>query len=147
VARSRRVDVFFILYLTAIVAFVVVSRERDKLDEAMQQTHEDIVRTFLPSVPLRFERDTLRFYVGADTSGVILGVPPLFRSKVYVEDITFDDHVSMTVHSIYYNDTLTAASMVDIGTRTGAGSIADRTVYFRSARNFPGREGMLSISR
>lgn len=141
----RRVDVFFILYLTAIVAFVVVSRERDHLDEEMQQTHEHIVRTFLPPVPIRFERDTLRFYVDADTSGVILGTPPLFRSKIYVKDITYDDHVSMTVHSVFYNDTLTSSWMVEVGTRTGIGSIADRTVYFPITAQFP-RTGTFSIN-
>ncbi|MBR9976640.1 MAG: hypothetical protein KFH87_01010 [Bacteroidetes bacterium] len=141
----RRVDIFFILYLTAIVAFVVVSRERDQLDEEMQQTHEHIVRTFLPTIPLRFERDTLRFFVDADISGVILGAPPFFRSKIFVEDITYDDHISMTVHSVFYNDTLTSSSIVKMGTRTGIGSMADRTVYFPLAVQFP-RTGTYRIN-
>ena len=82
-AQRKRIDIFFILYLTAILGFVVVSRERDKIDEGMHELNEQIVRTFVPPVPLRPEGDTLRCYVDADSNGIVIGDPRVFETKVF----------------------------------------------------------------
>ena len=144
-ATRRRVDVFFILYLTAIVAFVVVSKERDRIDQEMQELNEQIVRTLIPPVPLRAERDTLRCYVDADSSGMVIGSPLPFRTRVYVEDIAPEDDVTLTVHSVVFEDTLTAPDLVSIGSRSGVGAISDDIVAFPVTAVFP-RTGTYQIN-
>lgn len=129
-ARRRRVDIFFILYLTAIIGFVVVSKERDKSDERMQQLNERIIRTFLPPLPLAVEQDTVRWYVDADSSGIVSGELPLFTGKVVVLDIGSDDEVRLRLHSKKYNELLTFEDFVTVGDRTAIGRVEDRTVYF-----------------
>jgi len=130
VALRRRVDVFFILYLTAIIGFVVVSKERDKSDERMQQLNERIIRTFLPPLPMAVEQDTVRWYVDADSSGIVSGDLPLFTGKVFVHDIGSDDDVQLRLHSKKFNELLTFEDIVTVGNRTAIGPIENRVVYF-----------------
>ncbi|MBE0642448.1 MAG: hypothetical protein IH600_00030 [Bacteroidetes bacterium] len=136
-AQRKRIDIFFILYLTAILGFVVVSRERDRIDEGMHALNEQIVRTFVPPVPLRAESDTLRWYVDADSNGIVVGSPRTFRTKVFVSDITPDDAVSLTLHSVLHDGRLTTPDIVALGSRSATGDIADKTVFFPVAGRFP----------
>lgn len=136
-ATRRRVDVFFILYLTAIVGFVVVSKERDKADQEMHALNEQIVRTLIPAVPLRTEGDTLWCYVDADSSGIVVGAPRPFRTRILVEDIAPEDEVSLSVHSVLFEDTLTAPDLVALGTRTAVGSVTEHAVAFPVEARFP----------
>ena len=129
-AGRRRVDIFFILYLTAIIGFVVVSKERDKNDERMQQLNERIIRTFLPPLPLAVGEDTVRWYVDADSSGIVNGELPRFTGKVFVQDIGSDDDVRLRLHSKKFDELLTFEDIVTVGNRTGVGRVEDRTVYF-----------------
>ncbi|MBN1447158.1 MAG: hypothetical protein JXA28_04450 [Bacteroidetes bacterium] len=144
-ARRKRIDIFFILYLTAIIGFVVVSKERDRSDERMQQLNAHIIRTFLPPLPLMVERDTVRWYVDADSSGILRGDLPLFTDKVYARDIGSRDEVSVRLHSVVYRDLLTARDIVTIGERTAVGSIRDRVVYFPVSARFP-RTGTYEVN-
>lgn len=144
-AARRRVDIFFILYLTAIVAFVVVSKERDRTDKEMQALNEQIVQTFIPAVPLRTEGDTLRCYVDADSSGIVVGTPVPFRTRLFIDDIAPEDDVTVSVHSVLFEDTLTTPDMVALGSRTAVGSISDNIVAFPVTATFP-RTGMYEIN-
>ncbi len=144
-AQRKRIDIFFILYLTAILGFVVVSRERDKIDEGMNELNEQIVRTFVPPVPLKPEGDTLRCYVDADSNGIVVGNPLVFRSKVFVSDIMPDDAISLTLHSVIHDGTLTTPDIVTLGRRTAAGEIDDREVYFPVTAVFP-RTGLYHVN-
>jgi len=145
VAQRKRIDIFFILYLTAILGFVVVSRERDKIDEGMHELNEQIVRTFVPPVPLRPEGDTLRCYVDADSNGIVIGDPRVFETKVFAGDITPDDAVSLSLHSVIHDGTLTTPDIVSIGPRTAAGEIADQEVFFPVTGLFP-RTGVYHVN-
>lgn len=136
-AQRRRIDIFFILYLTAIVGFVVVSRERDKIDTGMLAMNEQIVRTFVPPVPLAPESDTLSCYVDADSNGIVIGEAQVFRTKVFASDIAQDDAISVSLHSVLYNGTLSTPDVVSIGPRTAVGSVHERTVYFPVLCMFP----------
>ncbi|MFZ1730700.1 MAG: hypothetical protein WBQ23_10470 [Bacteroidota bacterium] len=144
-ALKRRIDLFFILYLTAIVGFVVVSRERDRIDDEMNELNEHIVRTLLPPAPVLAESDTLRCYVDADSSGIVIGSPQVFRTKVFVQDIGPNDAISMTLHSVIHDGTLSTPEMVSLGLRTGTGNIEDHTVYFPVSCVFP-RTGLYNIN-
>ncbi|MBR9975961.1 MAG: hypothetical protein KFF77_10305 [Bacteroidetes bacterium] len=144
-AARRRVDIFFILYLTAIVAFVVVSKERDRTDKEMQVLNEQIVQTLIPAVPLRTEGDTLRCYVDADSSGIVVGAPIPFRMRLFVEDIAPEDDVTVTVHSVLFEDTLTAPDLVALGSRMAVGDVSDNIVAFPLAATFP-RTGIYEIN-
>ena len=141
----RRVDVFFILYLTAIVGFVVVSKERDRTDKEMQLLNEQIVRTLIPAVPLRMEGDTMRCYVDADSSGIVIGSPRPFHTRVFVGDIAPEDDVTLSVHSVLYEDTLTAPDLVLLGMRSAVGTITDNAVAFPVAMTFP-RTGTYAVN-
>ncbi len=144
-AQRRRIDIFFILYLTAIVGFVVVSKEREKIDEGMHALNEHIVRTFVPPVPMAPESDTLSCYVDADSNGIVIGEARLFRTKVFVHDIAPDDAVTLTLHSVLHNGTLTTPDVVTIGRRTAVGSIHENTVCFPVLCMFP-RTGTYEIN-
>ena len=129
-ATRRRVDIFFILYLTAIVGFVVVSKERDQRDKDMLERNNEIIRTLIPPVPLHPERDTLRCYVDADGSGIVVGAPAGLQTWMYVRDIEPQDSVSLSVHSVVFADTLVSSDIVRIGPRTGIGQMQDNLVAF-----------------
>lgn len=144
-ARRKRIDIFFILYLTAIIGFVVVSKERDKNDERMQHLNERIIRTFLPQLPMALEQDTVRWYVDADSSGIIAGDIPMFSDKVYVRDIGSEDKISVRLHSKKYNSLLNFDDIVSVGERIGVGRIVDRTVYFPVSAMFP-RTGTYALN-
>jgi hypothetical protein len=145
VAARRRVDIFFILYLTAIVGFIVVSKEREKSNTEMQEMNEQIVRTLIPPVPLHPERDTLRCYVDADSNGVVVGDPVAFRTRMYVRDISPEDDVTLSVHSVVYNETLTSPDLVSLGIRTAVGQVHDNIVAFPVAMIFP-RTGRFDVN-
>lgn len=144
-AARRRVDIFFILYLTAIVGFIVVSKEREKSNTEMQEMNEQIVRTLIPPVPLHPERDTLRCYVDADSSGVVVGDPIAFRTRMYVRDISPEDDVTLSVHSVVYNETLTSPDLVSLGSRLAVGQVHDNIVAFPVALTFP-RTGRYDVN-
>ncbi len=144
-AKRRRIDIFFILYLTAIVGFVVVSIERDKIDETMKELNKQIVRTFVPPVPMVPESDTLRCFVDADTSGRVIGDPVLYRTKVLVRDIVPEDEITFTLHSVILDGTLSSKDMVSIGTRVGTGEMGDHSVYFPISVIFP-RTGVYHLN-
>jgi hypothetical protein len=130
VATRRRVDIFFILYLTAIVGFVVVSKERDQRDKEMQELNESIVRALIPPVPMHPEGDTLRCYVDADSNGVVIGAPAEFRTWMEVRDIGPEDSVSLSVHSVVFDETLVPPDLARVGSRTGIGQLQDNLVAF-----------------
>lgn len=144
-AARRRVDIFFILYLTAIVGFIVVSKEREQSNTEMQEMNEQIVRTLIPPVPLHPERDTLRCYVDADSNGVVLGDPFAFRTRMYVRDISPEDDVTLSVHSVIFNKTLTSPDLVSLGSRTAVGEVHDNIVAFPVAITFP-RTGSYEVN-
>jgi hypothetical protein len=145
VAKRRRIDIFFILYLSAIVAFVVVSKERDRIDDEMHELNEKIVRTLIPPVALLPESDTLRCYVDADSSGIVIGEPRVFRTKILVQGIGPEDRISLSLHSVIHDETLSSPAMVAIDARTGTGSIGDHTVFFPVSCVFP-RTGLYNIN-
>jgi len=131
VVRRRRFDIFLVLYLTAIVAFAVVSRERERGDEEREERLRKLVSTFIPPLPMRFERDSVRWYVDADDeSGLVAATVPPLETSILIHDIDPDDEIGMSMHSVTYNDTLIAPDAVAIGERLGHGRITDRTVRF-----------------
>ncbi len=145
-ARRRRVDIFLILYLTAIVGFAVVSRERERTDTERRSRYEKLVRTFIPPLPVLPERDTIRYYVGAeDGSGIVNDAPRHFSTKIFVQDIDPDDQVTMVLHSIILDNTLTAPGLLRVGERTGYGAVQDRVIYFPLTGSFP-RTGTYTIN-
>ncbi|MCZ7556891.1 MAG: hypothetical protein M5R41_10870 [Bacteroidia bacterium] len=145
-ARRRRVDIFLILYLTAIVGFAVISRERDHATSTHAQRHEHLVAQFIPPLPLVPENDTVRYYVSADDrSGIVSTAVPPFSTKIFVHDIDPDDQVTMTLHSIVRDSLLTSPDLLQIGERTGYGNVYDRVVYFPLTGRFP-RTGTYTVN-
>ena len=143
--RRRRLDIFFILYLTAIIGFVVVSKDREHRDERMTSHNERIIRTFLPQVPVYLERDTVRWYVSADSSGIVTGDIPVLHERVYVRDIREDDDVSLSLHSVLHEGVFTSGDIVQVGGRTAFGAIHHHTVFFPLRAAFP-RTGVYHIN-
>lgn len=143
--RRKRIDIFFILYLTAIISFVIVSKERDKSDEHMLEQNERIIRTFFPQVPLHFESDTVRWYVSADSTGIVTDQDQMFHDKVFVSDIGADDDIHVRLHSVLRNGIWTTPEIVNVGDRTAFGPPENRTVYFPVSALFP-RTGTYAIN-
>ena len=135
-ARRNRVDIFFILYLTAIAAFVVVSRERDIRDDMLVAQNESIVRTFLPPAPVRFDADTLRWYVDADSLGNIRSGQPPFRTWLFISDIDSEDKVDVSLHAVIHDSVLISPRFVEVGNREGVGELEDQIVRFPVTANF-----------
>ncbi len=145
-ARRHRIDIFLILYLTAIVGFAVVSREREFADKERTSRYEQLLATFIPRLPVRPERDTIRWYVSADdNSGLVTLTEQHFEAKIFVHDIDPDDQVTMTVHSIILDSLLTVPDLLKIGDRTGYGEPHERVVYFPLCGEFP-RTGVYTIN-
>jgi hypothetical protein len=122
-----------------------VSKEREKSNTEMQEMNEQIVRTLIPPVPLHPERDTLRCYVDADSNGVVVGDPLAFRTRMYVRDISPEDDVTLSVHSVIHNETLTSPDLVFLGARTAVGQVHDNVVAFPVAMTFP-RTGRYDVN-
>ncbi len=102
--RRKRVETYFALYLTAIIAFLVVASERDKVEEELKTKNEKILAAFLRSAPVEPERDTLYWNVDADDrTGIIRGEAQLFKTFIRVRDIRSEDSVSMSLSSLHYD--------------------------------------------
>jgi hypothetical protein len=146
VAKRRRVDIFLILYLTAIVGFAVISRERENAAGEHSARYEQLVATFIPPLPLAPENDTVRYYVSADDrSGIVSNAAPPFSTKIFVHDIDPDDQVTMTLHSIVLDSVLTSPDLLRLGERTAYGNVYDRVVYFPLTGRFP-RTGTYTVN-
>lgn len=127
--RRRRLEVFFILYLAALAAFVVVSRERNVQDERRDREAIELLTRLVPKLPLAFEGDTIIFRVAADTSGHIHhGMPATF--DILVSDIDPVDSITVTIHALTRDSTLVPLRPLRIGGRLGTGDIARRIVRF-----------------
>jgi hypothetical protein len=146
VGRRRRVDIFLILYLTAIVGFAVISREREHAASKYTAQYEQLVARFIPPLPLSPENDTVRYYVSADdASGIVSTSAPPFSTKIFVHDIDPDDQVTMTLHSIVFDSMLTTPDLLRLGERTAYGRMNDRVVYFPLTGRFP-RTGTYTVN-
>lgn len=111
----------------------------------MTMHNERIIRTFLPQVPVHFERDTVRWYVGADSSGIISGDIPVMHERVYVHDIREDDAISLSLHSVIHEGVFISGEIVQLGGRTAVGALHDNVVSFPVSASFP-RTGMYHIN-
>ncbi|MCB2205620.1 hypothetical protein KQI65_12825 [bacterium] len=143
--RRRQLHIFFILYLTAVIGFIVISKDREHRDERMTKHNEHIIRTFLPEVPLSLASDTVRWYVSADSSGIVSGEIPLMRRKVFVHDIQAEDDIAVRLHSVIRDGVFTSPDIVGVGGRTAFGNIHEHTVYFPVTAAFP-RTGRYHIN-
>lgn len=135
-ARRKNIDIFFVLYLAAIAAFVVVSRERDLRDDALVARNEAIVRSFLPPVGIRFSGDTIRCYVDADSVGQIAPSQMPFVTHVYVSDIHSEDKVTVKLHTVRHDSVLVSPRFVVVGHREGVGRLNDNLVRFPVSARF-----------
>ena len=115
--RRKRVETYFALYLTAIIAFLVVASERDKVEEELRTKNEKILAAFLRSAPVEAERDTLFWNVDADDrTGAIRGTGQGFHTYIRIRDIRSTDSASLALTGLRYNgDYLDAARIVRIG--------------------------------
>jgi hypothetical protein len=111
----------------------------------MTRHNERIIRTFLPEVPVYLERDTVRWYVSADSSGIVTGDIPVMQERVYVRDIREDDEVSLSLHSVLHEGVFTSGDIVQVGGRTAFGAMHHHTVSFPLTAAFP-RTGMYHIN-
>lgn len=128
--RRRRVEIFFVLYLTAIVGFIVISREREKHETALHTTMENIFRSFIPPLPLAFVQDTVYWYVDADSSRRVAPSQQMFETAVIAGDIGFDDRVSVSVASATRNGLLVSPGIARLGSRRGYGGLTERRIAF-----------------
>lgn len=137
--RRKRVETYFALYLTAIIAFLVVASERDKVEAELRSKNEKILAAFLRSASVETERDTLYWNVDADDrSGIIRAKGQSFKTFVRVRDIKSEDSVSMTVSSIIYNnDTVTDPSIIRVGEYIPETNINQPVVLFPVECVFP----------
>ncbi len=115
--RRKRVETYFALYLTAIIAFLVVASERDKVEEELRTKNEKILAAFLRSAPVEPERDTLFWNVDADDrTGVIRGTGQSFSTYIRIRDIRNADSASLALTSLRFNgDFLDPGRIVRIG--------------------------------
>jgi hypothetical protein len=145
VGRKKRFEVFFILYLMAIVVLAVLSKERDRFDSELRQRTENIVRTLLAPVPISLENDTLFVFVdAAGTADVIrAGVRP-FVTTLTLTDIGPEDDVRISLSSILRDNVLISPQAVRILGRRAVGSLEERTVVFPVECTFT-RKGTYSL--
>ncbi len=99
--RRHRVEIYFVMYLSSIIAFLVAASDRDKVIHELSTQNSRIINTFLGSPPVQKESDTLYWYVDAvDKSGrVRFFVPPL-KTQVRIYDLEQDDDASLNLTSV-----------------------------------------------
>lgn len=127
--RRRRLEVFFILYLAALAAFVVVSRERTAQDARRTRETIALLSRLVPKLPLDVEGDTVIFRVVADDDGRILGGMPA-SFDLLVSDIDPTDSITVRTHALTHDSSLVPSGAVRIGGRRGVGTFAQRIVRF-----------------
>lgn len=127
--RRRRLEVFFILYLAALVAFVVVSRERNVQDERRTRETIALLSRLVPKLPLAVDGDTVIFRVVADADGRILGGMPA-SFDLLVSDIDPIDSITVRTHALTFDSMYISRTAVRIGGRRGVGDLAQRIVRF-----------------
>jgi len=130
VGRKKRVEIFFILYLSAVVGFVLITKEQEHLRAGFERRMTNLMKTFLAPVTIEFESDTLYCYVSADASGILSTRSQQFSTNVLVRDIGPDDSIAMKLVSISRNDVLISPNIVKIGERRGLGTLGEMTVFF-----------------
>lgn len=120
---------FFVLYLAALAAFVVVSRERTVQDERRDREAIALLTRLVPKLPLAVESDTIIFRVALDADGRILrGMPATFN--LLVSDLDPVDSIIVNIHGLTRDSSLVSHSPVRIGGRLGVGDLAQRIVRF-----------------
>jgi hypothetical protein len=145
VGRRNRINIFFIIFLTTLVVFAVLSKERDNIDRSLLEQSRAIIRTLLPPAPVELESDTVYHYVDADDStGALAPDAEPFSTTIVVHDIGPEDTVSLTTRSISRGNVLISPSIVSIGEREARGRLEDRTVAFPVRFAF-GRTGMYTL--
>ncbi len=128
--RRRRVEIFFVLYLTALVGFVVVSKERDKHDLRVDQQKENFLKAFLQPVEIEFPNDTLWWYVSSPSKDGELRVSAPLVADIKIHDIGPEDSVRLVVNSITYNNLLVSPKSVHPVGRRVFGDFSDRIVRY-----------------
>ncbi len=113
--RRHRVEIYFVMYLSSIIAFLVAASDRDKVIHELSTQNTRIINTFLGSPPVQKESDTLYWYVDAiDKSGrVRFSVLPL-KTQVRVYDLEQDDDASLKIGSVRKGFTNTSEGKITI---------------------------------
>ncbi len=135
--RRKKIDVFFILFLCSIAAYVVTIREHSRIDEGLQLKMEEIVQHIIPKISMRFSADTIIVPVDADSVGTVLPVSGPFTVIGVCDDIGPDDSISVTLTALTHNNVLVSTDIASVGHRTGSGAIDDRRVSFPVTCRFP----------
>jgi hypothetical protein len=128
--RKRRVELFFILYLTAMAAFVIVSRQRDVVDRSADERSRRMVASFIRPADIHFDRERVSHYVDADSTGRVARASREFTTSVTVDDVSPEDTVTMTLVAIARDNALISPSVVTVGGRRGEGDLRDNRVSF-----------------
>ncbi|MBL0173713.1 MAG: hypothetical protein IPP94_00320 [Ignavibacteria bacterium] len=128
--RKRRVELFFILYITAVAAFVIVSKQREAVDQRVDVRYRQIVETFIRPARMHFESDTLFHYVDAGQSGLVARGAEGLETTVYLDDISPEDTAVLTLVSVARDNALISPSTVRIGGRRGVGELHDNRIAF-----------------
>jgi hypothetical protein len=131
VGRRRRIEFFFVLFLVAILAFAVLTRQRNAADNELVHRTEHIFETLFAPAPIDLESDTLYWYVSqADSSGRFRAPDSPFITSLTLPDIGPEDAVRMTLTALLRNNVLISPQCVRILGRRAVGDLADRTVMF-----------------
>ena len=128
--RRKRLELFFILYLTAAVAFVVVSKEREKKEDRIEKEKEEFLRSFLTQPGIEYENDTLFFYLDGENGRINDIVLRTFTTNITVNDVGAEDSARMVIDAVTHNDILISPTVVRGGDRILVGDLEDRTVMF-----------------
>jgi hypothetical protein len=130
VVRKRRVELFFILYITAVAAFVIVSKQREAVEQRVDVRYRQIAETFIRPARMHFDSDTVFHYVDAEQSGLVAPGAETFETTVYVDDISPGDSAVLTLVSVARDNALISPSTVRIGGRRGVGELQDNRIAF-----------------
>jgi hypothetical protein len=135
--RRRRVEIFFVLYLTALVGFVVVSKERDKRDIEIERQKDVFLRSFLKQASISFEGDTLRWYVSSENGSIVSDAYGReFQVDMRVSDIGPQDSIAVRINAVTHNNLLVSPVVVMPVGRKYVGELQDRVVSFPLRCNF-----------
>ncbi len=129
-AQKRRLEIFFIFYLTSLAGFIVLTLEKNKDSAQIFEQHERFLHAFLTPPDIHFDRDTVYCYVSANDSGDIRDTDIPFRTQIYVSGFDAEDSLQVRPYALHFGNSFISPSVVTVGDRQAYGAISDQRVSY-----------------
>jgi hypothetical protein len=130
VARKKQLEIFFIFYLTSLAGFIVLTLEKNKSSAQIYRQQERFLRAFLKPPDIRFDSDTVFWYVAGSDSGEIRESSLPFKAQMYLTDFNVEDSLQVKPYALHFGNTYISPSEITIGERKAYGAFSDLRVSF-----------------